>query len=782
MTAAENLSTWQFAAFGKHPTARDYFRVGNQTPTLDPLFHWVEQGYGVVSASGAPPEFRSWRFWSRGKSRDTLICGVVRLSSDSLGRPYPLVIAGAGRLPRWEERWDLLPFACEKSWAQMEYLAANLFDDLKKLEEEIRCIREPEDDWHAFAGRCRELNETGSTLDPFASFLDIAELRKRTAAVATQPELLISLDRGPCHDKILPLSLWHHLLKEAASEAPLSACMGGTLERAYLAVLRRPLARDDFGRLWGSQGALPWKYAVGTEHSMDISALGRDPIRPDKPAGSDVKYDAAFEELQTELEKLSTPSAAGGVNWEKVVRFSSDILSAKSKDLLVASWLCVALIHTRGLEGFGIGVKLYLDLLERFWDDMYPPKERMRGRVRSVEWWLEKAETALKGLGVQPVPARQVAVIRENVEKVDRLLAERLEDVPPLVSLLRVLDGFSVQNDAPQKPAESHREAAAEPAPAVERTAAVPPHEPPRPVILDGDPLNDGLRMLREGGYRLWEQDPSNPLAYRLNRKAAWLILMELPPATDGRTRIPAPELQVRRMIFQLRDNGDAEALLKAAEVRVSEFIFWLDLHRLVAESLSRLGGKFEKAAEEVVQATAEFVRRLPGVDDYSFADGTPFADPETREWLRAIAADNGVEAATAAHSSLPAEAVAAVAEEGRLLVRKGKLLEGVELFAGRMREAGSGRDRLAWRMALVRTLIGAKQHRQSVPYLELLLEDVQAYRLEEFEPVIALDALKLAWQGLEGSGDAESRRRSGAILSRIARLDAVEAVRLGKG
>ena len=204
----DDENNWQWAVFGKHPAAKDYFRMGAETTFVEGLFGWVENGYQLLTANAdATPDFCSWRFWAREAGKNTLACGVVRVSSDSMGRPYPLVIMGSGPLKNWQENWDLLPFGCERTWRQIEYLAANLFTDFKKLEEEIRTIRPPEADWSEQAEKRKALNRIGSSLDPYASFLDIRELKKLAAAGSEKPEVFISLDRGPCDDKIMHVSL-----------------------------------------------------------------------------------------------------------------------------------------------------------------------------------------------------------------------------------------------------------------------------------------------------------------------------------------------------------------------------------------------------------------------------------------------------------------------------------------------------------------------------------------------------------------------------------------------
>ena len=447
---------WQWAAFGKHPAAKDYFRLGENTPFVEGLFTWIENGYQLLTTKEtATPDFCSWRFWAKEAGKESLVCGVVRVSSDSLGRPYPLVITGIGSLRNWQDNWDLLPFACEKTWSQIEYLASNLFPDLKKLEEEIRTIRPPAQGWSELKEKRKALNAIGSPADPYASFLDLRELKKLAVANADKGEIFVSLDRGPCNDKIMHVSLWHLLFRESATVVPNAIFMGGTLEKAYLALFRRPLKPTDFMQLWSVSSAGPGKNMIGTEFSMDLSALGKHPISTDKPAGVDIRYDPAFDELQTEVDKLSSPAAAGSVNWEKVCRFASDILMNKSKDLVVAGYLAVSLIYRRRNDGFAIGLKVYLDLLEHFWEDLYPTKQRARGRIRAIEWWAEKTETALKQQKEISFPPVQLDLIRNNLNRLEIFLSEHLENAPSLVGIREFLIGFS--REAEEQPRSEQR-------------------------------------------------------------------------------------------------------------------------------------------------------------------------------------------------------------------------------------------------------------------------------------------------------------------------------------
>lgn len=793
----EDEKYWQWAAFGKHPTAKDYFRMGEETPFVTGLFSWVESGYQLLTTKeNATPDFCSWRFWAREAGKNSLVCGVVRVSSDSLGRPYPLVIIGSGPLGNWQENWDLLPFSGERTWRQIEYIASNLFADFKKLEEEIRTIRPPDANWPELARKRNELNFLGSPIDPYASFLDYRELKKTAAATAGKQEVFISLDRGSCDDKIMHVSLWHLLTRESANKSlPNAIFMGGTLEKAYMSVFKRAIKPSDFVRLWSAAAVGAEDNMIGADFSMDLSVLGKQPISMDKPSGSDVRYDPAFDELQTEVDKLSSPAVAGTVNWEKVCRFSTDILMNKSKDLLVASYLSVALIHTRRNDGFTVGLKVYQDLLERFWEDLYPQKIRMRGRTRSIEWWLEKTEAALKQVNDISYPAAQLGIIKDSLNRLDSFLSEHLENSPSLNPIKEYFNKISApaEDAAQTEPATNITQEPVEEKPVV--TIETKPFKSEEAAVSQkitsqqeaGKTLNDGLLKISEASYFLWQQDLASPQVYRLTRTAAWYAVNELPPATNSQTRIPPPATQVKNLLLNLKNNGDAEALLKAAETRISQYIFWIDLNRLTAEALSRLGSRFEKAHDAVCEETAFLLQRLPGLDDLTFSDGTPFATPDTKQWLRSIAFHGPRNAYASAAADETGEenieqSIKKNIGEMQSLVRRGKLINAMEMVQQKLRNCSSHREILLWRLALSQMLIDTGKSKLALPHLEQVLKDIDKYWLEEYDPDFAMRGYKLAWLAFDSQAGQLFKERATDVLHRIGRLDMPEMVRLSKG
>lgn len=784
----KNETGWRWSAFGKHPAAADYFRLGETSPFVEGLTSWVESGYRLLAAQNeGAPSFCSWRFWARGYGKESLVLGLVRVSSDSLGRPYPLLIMGSGPLEEWEDNWALLPLAGEQAWCQMEYLATNTFGDLKKLEEGLRTLRNPIATWDHLAAQRSGLNRLGSPRDPYASFLDLPELERLATSHGGKGELHVSLDRGPVNDKIILVSLWHELASAAAKRVPTTLFMGGGLDRSFMAIYRRALAPGDFLQLWSTSAAGGARNSIGTEYAMDIALLGKESIRPEQPAGLDVRYDPLFDTLQAEVDKLTSPAIAGTVDWEKVVRLSADILATRSKDLLVASYLAVGLIQTRQGDGLALGLKVWRDLLENFWADLFPT--RMRGRQRSVEWWVERTEIALRQLPANVVPQEQLQIIRETLQAIEKVLGEKVEHAPSLSVIRDQVERVACQDPeeepepapalwaakpAPASPPTQHQRevVAAQPLPAIEETASSPLQA-----------IDAGLRRVGEAAGHLLQQDPANPLPYRLLRVAVWTPVVALPPAINGRTRIPAPEYQVQTMLQELAKHGDGEALLKAAEARLTQFIFWLDLNRLTAEALTRLGDRFAAALEVVCRETASLLQRLSGLEELAFADGTPFASPETQQWLTGLVCrESSAERATEEDRLSRDEEIAREMKEAQTLIRGGKLVDAVGHLQKRLANGGSRKEKLHWRLALAQLLVNASRAKLALPHLEQVLADIHSFSLEEYDPPLALRGLKLAWLGFESQAEPRFKEIAADTLHRIARIDPAEMVRLAKG
>jgi type VI secretion system protein VasJ len=234
----KSSSSWIWAACGKHPAARDFFRVGQEFPLLKIFSGWVDDGYNMLTQKNNNPLLISWRFWAKGAVRESLICGVVKDSSDGVGRNYPLLIIGTGHLPGWEEQWDLMPLAFEKIWREIEYITTQNFNDLKKLETEVKNIRQPQPGWQELKSKKDSFHDDAGV---FPNIPDFPPEKK---------EHFIPLDQSPHYDQNLLISHWHSFFRKNVNIIPNAVFMGGGFGRSFVGFYKRPLTPMDFFQLW----------------------------------------------------------------------------------------------------------------------------------------------------------------------------------------------------------------------------------------------------------------------------------------------------------------------------------------------------------------------------------------------------------------------------------------------------------------------------------------------------------------------------------------------------
>ena len=355
---------------------------------------------------------------------------------------------------------------------------------------------------------------------------------------------------------------------------------------------------------------------------MDYMRLGSEPIEGDNPAGSDCRYGPEFERLQAEIDKLSSPTASGKVDWATVVKTAAEILQKQSKDLTVASYLAVGLLRTQKIDGLDQGVQVLSDLVQTHWDKLFPSKKRMRGRQGAFAWWLEKSEEVLQKIKVDPLPAEQIERIQTNLKTLDAQLLEKMPDPPLLRPVQRSIERLPVQKaeEPPSaKPEPAETENGSKSTSDTPSKPATPPGRPEpaaAPATLESDQdarksIDAALQQLRRTSFYMLQQNLKNPMPYRYRRLASWANLEIIPPNTDGATQLPPPSPQALSELHALRDEANWPALILNAEQKVSQYIFWFDLSCLVAEGLKNLGPEYKKALLAVSQETACLLQRF---------------------------------------------------------------------------------------------------------------------------------------------------------------------------
>ena len=243
---------WKWAAFGKHPFGGDFLKAGDITPLLKSFSQWVDKGHSGLSRREKSDLSFSWRFWAKGPNKE-LICGIIQSSVDKYGRQYPLLIIGSGLRQSLNKNWHLIPYACEKSWEQLERFQRNEFKNIKELKRELKKSTAPADNLQelveisdAFRNVKIEDSEKGSNSD-FMNKMNNIE------ALARVSSFTVHIDIGEKDRALVPASKLLLLLKTRSGVEPDVVFLGESDDEKRLFCLKRSLTIDDFRKLCGRE-------------------------------------------------------------------------------------------------------------------------------------------------------------------------------------------------------------------------------------------------------------------------------------------------------------------------------------------------------------------------------------------------------------------------------------------------------------------------------------------------------------------------------------------------
>ena len=542
-----------------------------------------------------------------------------------------------------------------------------------------------------------------------------------------------------------------------------------------------------------------------------LSPLLEDVARPipgANPCGEDVSYDPDFLRLKEEIDKLNAvdthvdqekaaelarqlkgngarstsatessvePSAArqaSTMDADFVISTARTILSEKSKDLRVVSYLALGLARRDAIAGVAEAVGAYALLVESYWDGLYPPLKRMTGRKNAVEVGARWLIDALDGTPPTLADKESLENARSAIASLTAAFGAR--ELPDLVLQLGVLDAKLVEVLARVPAADSRV-----------------PERPESDVTTrpEVDPVTNGVSHSTQGGpvvpqsatqaadmilrAAAWmrQADPRKAGSYRLARALRWDALTVPPPNEQRKTALEAPPAARRDYLLGLHKRGEWAELLREAESSFTQppFHFWLDLQRLTVAALEGLGAEYAPVREAVVRELQLLVGRLMGLPTLLFADGrTRFADAATVSWLDQVVKPTGASTATPAATApgRPTGGLAGRFAEPRKRFNEGDLAGALALLQRGASDDTSQHDRFLRRLYSATLCLEAGQVWVARALLEELEEEIEAHRLDQWDPALAFDV----WTRLSRCYAAQARSARGGAAQEIGR------------
>ena len=140
------------------------------------------------------------------------------------------------------------------------------------------------------------------------------------------------------------------------------------------------------------------------------------PIPGENPSGANLRYDPVTDKIK-EARREDDPNLAQGewatalkiADYPAVIEMAGEALANRGKDLQIAVWLVDAHIRWEGFSAVAPCFRFLHDLLEQFWDTLYPPiDEDGDTEVRAARLvWLASVtrlpEKGIESLGYLPI-------------------------------------------------------------------------------------------------------------------------------------------------------------------------------------------------------------------------------------------------------------------------------------------------------------------------------------------------------------------------------------------
>jgi hypothetical protein len=200
------------------------------------------------------------------------------------------------------------------------------------------------------------------------------------------------------------------------------------------------------------------------------------PIPGPSAVGSDVSLDPGLLGIAAQA-----PASSGHpVDWQRILREADAILRGQSKDLWVAVYLAHALHECRQRAGLAVGCTLLAELMERYWETMFPGRQEGWKRASAVQWFIDRSLETYPGSWSGFTPEVRLA-LKAAVSRLSEVVEARFPLKPPKVGLLVEMVGRFEALAPPRSKARPLPAAA----PKVPVAPAPPPQSAPAPWLPD---------------------------------------------------------------------------------------------------------------------------------------------------------------------------------------------------------------------------------------------------------------------------------------------------------
>lgn len=230
--------------YGKLPITRDYFQLGPIDSVNNALVNWMANGYSQYVNSGHKVNDKGikLRFYSVGKDDKTFTAGLLKFSSDDIGRPFPIMVTGPGKIESWKKHWHRVMKAEKGLWITAESL---IKDDLTGLHDlKIRL----ENFQYAVHSRFIKSEKTLFAVKNKPTFNESLIKYENGLWQADLTNIINESDENTTVNDIVEFCC--NFLKEKKEQTPRTVFVSENKERTQIFVFSRALTNKDFLTLW----------------------------------------------------------------------------------------------------------------------------------------------------------------------------------------------------------------------------------------------------------------------------------------------------------------------------------------------------------------------------------------------------------------------------------------------------------------------------------------------------------------------------------------------------
>lgn len=499
------------------------------------------------------------------------------------------------------------------------------------------------------------------------------------------------------------------------------------------------------------------------------------------PQGEDIRYDAEFEQVETEISKLTSLHKDQRTDWRLVQTLSRHLLVNSAKDLRLIAWYAAALLKNEGYNQLLTVYQIISEFLKNYGDSCFPLKPS--ARIAALNWLFERInfnENEFVEKQSNDALAQLVEALTSCDTELNKQFGEAAPFLQPKIQQLRDIQRRQQQDKSAVSPTVAQ---------VLPTTGTLEMAAPVNSSPVSSSPINNAIstesdsmriaRSLQEQSRLLipylLQKDLADPRAYLLTRSCAWLQISAAPAANEQKITplkpLTANKLQEYQQRFAAKEFA---VLIPDLEMSLSRAPFWFDGHYWCAQALQALG--HSAMAEYVRHYLSSFLRKFPELVALRFDDGSPFMCAETEAWLYAATTENPSDVShvdvsvdeTIDHPWLSALKTAQenVRQNSKLLKQE---LRGLQILAN---TAGSAREKVCWQLALVKLAQQYQRHDLAALILEDIYQLVSHFQIEEWEPRLLKEILQL-WQcSLEKLNSKQHPDKINEIKNNLYRLD----------